>query len=63
MKTLKLVTRVAVISLTAFAANAMAGNAPTLQEMQDCYKKHHQIMDKPSVKTLDACWRAHHASM
>lgn len=63
MNTLKLVTRAVVLSLAAFATTAMADGGPTLQEMQDCYKAHHQIMDKPAVKTLEACWRAHHHNM
>lgn len=29
------------------------------QLKQECFKKHHQLMDKPGNRTVDACWRAH----
>ncbi len=27
--------------------------------MQDCFKKHAQLMDKPAVKNMRDCWRTH----
>lgn len=61
MKTLNYLMLIALIALGSVAANA--GSLPTTEQMQDCYRAHHQLMDKPSVKTLEACWRQHHQMM
>jgi hypothetical protein len=65
MKKFSLIVAAAAIALSSLAVNA--GSAPNvdrvLKEKMDCYRAHHKIMDKPSLQTLDACWKAHHQLM
>lgn len=54
--------------MVALASTAQAGITPNhvdqlLKQKMDCYRAHHQLMDKPSLQTLDACWRAHRQLM
>ena len=43
----------------AFASSAALPAAQSDSAMQDCFKKHAQLMDKPAVKNMWDCWRMH----
>ena len=43
----------------AFASSATLLAAQSDSTMQDCLKKHAQLMDKPAVKNEWDCWRMH----
>jgi len=43
----------------AFASSAALLAAQNESVMQDCFKKHAQLMDKPAVKNMRDCWRMH----
>lgn len=49
----------AISSATLMAPAQAAPNEPTLQRMQDCFKAHSQLMERPAVRTLQDCWNAH----
>lgn len=36
-----------------------ARDAGTNERMEACFKLHGKLMDKPAIRTVDACWRAH----
>ena len=55
MKALVLATTL----LIAFGASALALAAQSETAMRDCFNKHAQLMDKPSVKNVRDCWRTH----
>ncbi len=39
---------------------AFAGQDPLLTaKMEECFRAHAYLMDKPTVKNVRACWRAH----
>lgn len=39
---------------------AFAGQDPLLTaKMEECFRIHAHLMDKPAVKNVRACWRAH----
>jgi hypothetical protein len=61
MKTLKVVTSAALVALAmvALSGPASAYAAVTDQMKLDCFTAHQQMMDKPAVKNVDACWQAH----
>lgn len=63
MKTInKIFVRVGLLSVLAIAATgqAYAVGAPSLEQAKlACFQQHHQVMDKPSNRNVDACWRAH----
>ena len=44
------------IALASFAVSAATQSEPA---MQDCFKKHAQLMDKPGVRNMRDCWRMH----
>ena len=48
---------VAATLLIAFGGSALAAQSESA--MRDCFNKHAQLMDKPSVKNVRDCWRAH----
>ena len=58
MKTLLIafITSIALVSSYGALANAEAAQNA---QMQECFRAHGNLMDKPSVKNLIACWRAH----
>lgn len=43
----------------AFAYGVSATTEPTIAKMQQCFKAHAQLMDKPALRNLVACWREH----
>ncbi len=43
----------------AFASSGALVAAQSDSAMQDCFKKHAQLMEKPAVKNMRDCWRAH----
>ena len=47
-----------VILAVAFGASALV-YAQSEAAMQECFKNHGQMMDKPSVKNPRDCWRTH----
>ena len=49
----------AVISAIALASFGVSAVAQSESAMQDCFDKHAQLMDKPSVKNVRDCWRMH----
>lgn len=60
MKALKVVASSALIALAALTAGQAFADTQVSEQMKlDCFKAHKQLMDKPAVKTVDACWRAH----
>ncbi len=60
MKALNLALGAAAIALaTGMTGVQAAGDSPTLQQMQACFKAHSQLMEKPAVRTLQDCWRTH----
>ena len=50
---------IAAISLIALASFEVSFAAQGGSAMQDCFKKHAQMMDKPAVKNERDCWRMH----
>jgi len=52
-----LLTAVTLVFAFAFAATPLAAQSEAA--MQDCFKKHGQLMDKPAVKNMRDCWRTH----
>ena len=58
MKTLLIafITSITLVSSSGASANSEAAQNAQLQE---CFRAHGNLMDKPSVKNLLACWRAH----
>ena len=52
-----LLTTVTLVFAFAFAAASLATQSEAA--MQDCFKKHAQLMDKPAVKNMRDCWRMH----
>ena len=47
---------ISAIALVSFGVSAATQSEPA---MQDCFKKHAQLMDKPAVKNMRDCWRMH----
>jgi len=45
--------------VVAFASSAALFAAQSESAMQDCFKKHAQLMDKPALKNPRDCWRTH----
>jgi len=45
--------------VVAFASSAALLAAQSESAMQDCFKKHAQLMDKPALKNPRDCWRTH----
>jgi len=43
----------------AFASSTALLAAQSESAMQDCSKKHAQLMNKPAVKNVRDCWRMH----
>ena len=43
----------------AFASSTALLAAQSESAMQDFFKKHAQLMDKPAVKNVRDCWRMH----
>jgi hypothetical protein len=43
----------------AFASSTALPATQSEPAMQDCFKKHAQLMDKPAVKNMRDCWRTH----
>ena len=50
---------IAATLVIAFASSAALLAAQSESAMEDCFKKHGQLMDKPAVKNMRACWRTH----
>ena len=50
---------IAATLVIAFASSAGLLAAQSESAMQDCFKKHAQLMDKPAVKNPRDCWRMH----
>ncbi len=50
---------IAAILAVAFASSAVSLAAQSEAVMQDCFRKHAQLMDKPAVKNPRDCWRVH----
>lgn len=61
MKTLKTITKTALITLTTvvISGQALADTQVTEQMKQDCFNAHKQLMEKPAVRMVDICWHAH----
>lgn len=62
MNALKTVASAAVVALAVLVTGCQTnpGEPQVTEQMkQDCFNAHKQLMDKPAVKTMDACWRAH----
>ncbi len=49
----------AALLVIAFASSAALLAAQSESAMQDCFKKHAQLMEKPAVKNPRDCWRVH----
>ena len=49
----------AIVLPIALGASGLALAAQSESAMQDCFKKHAQLMDKPAVKNVRDCWRMH----
>ncbi len=47
------------IVVIVFASPAVSLAAQSEPAMQDCFKKHAQLMAKPAVKNPRDCWRTH----
>lgn len=63
MKTFTLVTRVSLIALSVLAVSGQASAMDMDQMKRECFRLHHQLVDKPALKNVDACWRAHSQMM
>ena len=50
---------IAAVLAVAFASSAVSLAAQSEAAMQECFKKHAQLMDKPAVKNPRDCWRMH----
>jgi hypothetical protein len=50
---------IAAILAIAFGSSAISIAAQSESAMQDCFRKHAQLMDKPAVKNMRDCWRVH----
>ena len=53
---------IAVVSLLAVTLPypVIAGTTPAqAAQMLACFQQHSQLMDKPAVRTIQACWWAH----
>ena len=48
----------AAILVIAFGSSATL-LAASESAMENCFKKHAQLMDKPAVKNMRDCWRMH----
>ena len=49
-----------ILVLTALGATFVASAAEDrLAAQKRCFQAHAQLMEKPGLKTLSACWRAH----
>ena len=46
---------IATVVPAAFAAVTV----PTDAQLRDCFSKHSQLMEKPALRNLITCWRAH----
>ena len=59
----KLLPIVLCLSAVASAAVTMAGPYPSIAmraKMEECFRLHHQLMEKPAVRSsVWACWYAH----
>lgn len=49
----------AVAVAVALGASAAAFAAANEAAMEECFKKHSQMMDKPAVKNVRNCWQTH----
>lgn len=49
----------AVIAAIALASFGVSAATQSESAMQDCFKMHAQMMDKPAVKNMRDCWRTH----
>ena len=60
MKTLTFALGIASISLATAVGYAQAApSEPSVQQMQDCFTRHSQLMEKPAVRNLYDCWYTH----
>ncbi len=60
MKTLVLKLGIASVSLVTTVGYAQVTPSwPSVQQMQDCFNKHSQLMEKSAVKNLKDCWYTH----
>jgi len=45
---------------SAWSYFVFAGQDPLLTaKMEECFRRHSHLMDKPAVENVRACWRAH----
>lgn len=59
MKSFTFVTRVSLIALSILTVSGQANAMDREQMKRECFRLHHQLVDKPALNTVDACWRAH----
>ena len=45
--------------LTSADAALAAGESSLAARMAECFRVHHQLMEKPAVQNERACWHAH----
>jgi hypothetical protein len=59
MKRLLAVAAAMVLGI-AYAQLGSAASSPTLEaRMEDCFRAHAKLMDKPGTRNRADCWRAH----
>jgi hypothetical protein len=58
MKTLASILLFAAGLASAHAASA-AADLSLAKQMEDCFRQHGHLMDKPAVRNVRACWMAH----
>jgi len=65
MRILNVVAKVVPVVLVVLAASgqAYAETQVTYQMKLDCFNAHKQLMDKPSVRTVERCWQTHRGMM
>ncbi|MFY9315390.1 MAG: hypothetical protein WAO95_07500 [Burkholderiales bacterium] len=55
-----LIASVAFGAFSTWSYLAFAGQDPSFAEKMDaCFRAHAGLMDKPALKNIRACWRAH----
>lgn len=59
MKTFITATRATLVALAVLAVGGQAFAMDMESMKRECYRMHHQLVDKPALNNVDACWRMH----
>jgi hypothetical protein len=65
MRIFNVVAKVGLAVLVVLAASGQASAEIQVTEQMklDCFNAHKQLMDKPSVRTIERCWQTHRGMM